>query len=91
MTFKDDICVILKPTRSCIRNLRFKVHNCMRKLWFQVRDFSKKKDLMYNCMRNVHFEALSEGLGPFSCSHVLQTAQFSCNNSLASKSIKKHF
>ena len=46
LSVKDDICVILKPKRCCMRNAWFKVCNCMRMLRFEACD----------CMKKVRFE-----------------------------------
>ena len=46
MSVKNDISVILKPKRDCMKNERLKICDCMRKLGFEVHD----------CMKKVRFE-----------------------------------
>ena len=42
MSVKNDICMILKPKRCCMRNVPFEVRDCMRNAQFEVCDCIKK-------------------------------------------------
>ena len=103
MGVKNGICMILKPKTCCMRNARFEVRDCMRKVRFKYLTAWKRcgsKCAVWSTIWSIRIKVLRTTpfsyshilrTTHFSCSHVLQTAHFSCNTFLASKSYKCHF
>ena len=76
---QNDICMILKTKRCCMRNARFKICDCIRELQFKVCD----------CMKKVRFRNISLQTAHFSCSHTSNCTYFMQSGTLNSNFIRQ--